>query len=269
MFVPFFRLIVELYDSIGCKIQFNDDNPDVKIPPVCPMPILSSTHKVSVSCANHSNSLWLQMASDTEKDDKLNRELNEFYAKNGEIADAVENRLCVVKSNDTFCRAKIIKKTDDRQVFVNLIDYGMNENVACDKLKILDSRFHVPHQLAIHVSLNVTLDGTPSEQVNALKPHLIGKEFTATFYNVRKNWIVELVENGVKLSETLKALNLVKEVTEVDSVVKIPSGERFRCHVSHADSPAQFWIQRDDEIAELKELQSELQRSIIYTVYIR
>lgn len=202
------------------------------------------------------------MASDTEKDDKLNRELNEFYAKNGEIADAVENRLCVVKSNDTFCRAKIIKKTDDRQVFVNLIDYGMNENVACDKLKILDSRFHVPHQLAIHVSLNVTLDGTPSEQVNALKPHLIGKEFTATFYNVRKNWIVELVENGVKLSETLKALNLVKEVTEVDSVVKIPSGERFRCHVSHADSPAQFWIQRDDEIAELKELQSELQRSV-------
>ncbi|XP_043481522.1 uncharacterized protein LOC122510734 isoform X2 [Leptopilina heterotoma] len=256
------RLIVELYDSIGCKIQFNDNNPDVKIPPVCPMPILSSTHKVSVSCANHSNSLWLQMASDAKKDEKLNRELSEFYAKKGEIADAVENKLCVIESSGTFSRAKIIKKTDDRQVFVNLIDYGMNENIACDKLKVLEPSFHVPHQLAIHVSLNVTLDGSPSEQVNALKPHLIGKEFTAIFYNVRKKWVVELIENGVKLSETLKELNLVKEVTEVDSGVKIPGGERFKCHVSHADSPAQFWIQRDDEISQLKELQSELQRSV-------
>ncbi|XP_051163824.1 maternal protein tudor-like isoform X2 [Leptopilina boulardi] len=254
------RLIVELYDSIGCKFQFNDDGKDIKISPVCPMPILSSTHKVNVSTANHSNSLWLQMVADAEKDEKLNREMFEFYSKNEEKADPIVNKLCVIESQGTYCRAKIIKKTDDNMVLVNLIDFGMNENISCDKLKILNNRFHLPHQLAIHVSLNVTLNGTPAEQINALKPHLIGKEFTAIFYNVHKKWIVELIENNIKLSETLTGLNLVKEMTLIEN-----NKEKFKICVTHVDSPVQFWIQRNDEISELKEMENELKNAVNYT----
>lgn len=236
----------------------------MKLSPICPMPILSSTHDVTVSTADHSNSLWLQIMSDSKKDEKLIHEMYEFYSVSREQAVPESNKMCVVQSQGSFCRAKVIKKTDDDKVLVNLIDYGVNENVSCDKLMVLDCRFHEPYQLAIHVSLNVTLRGSPAEQIKVLKPFLLGKVFTATFYNVHKKWIVELVENGVKLSETLSALNLVKELTThvSEETEEITANEKFKVVVSHADSPAQFWIQKIDEISQLNELQKELQKAV-------
>ncbi|XP_033209193.1 maternal protein tudor isoform X2 [Belonocnema kinseyi] len=252
------RLIVQLYDPSGIKIQLTEDAAKAKISPVCPMPILSSTHQVAVSYANHSNSLWLQMLSDTQRDDKLHKKMREFYSLDRENVVPVVGTICALKNLDgSCCRATIIRKTA-QGAFVNLIDYGVNEEAPLDRLKVLDSQFYVPHQLAIHVSLNVTLVGTPAEQAVALKPHLKSKLFTATFYNVHKKWIVDLVENGVKLSETLTALNLIKAATNVEEI----QGGTFKAAVTHCDSPAQFWLQRSEDTAVVLELQEELQNAV-------
>ena len=253
-----------MYDLSGSKIHLTDDDDSkIKICPICPMPILSSTHKVNVSSADHSNSLWLQVSSDIEKDEKLAREMAEFYSTERENIEPEPGQICATGNQDeSWCRASIIKKTDTG-VLVNLIDYGIFQEVPVRNLKVLDPKFYQPHQLAIHVSLNVTLSGTPTEQVKALKPHLQGKEFTATFYNVHKKWIVDLVENDVKLSNTLASLNLVKETTTTkdEDIQEMVVGGKYKAVVTHADSPAQFWLQRSQEISIVDDMQSELQKA--------
>ena len=228
------------------------------------MPILSSTHKVTVSTADHSNSLWLQMPSDAEKDDKLIKEMAEFYSVDRESIEPRPDTICAVKNLDgSYSRAMIIKKTDIG-AYVNFIDYGICDDVSVDRLKVLDPQFYVPHQLAIHVSLNVTLTGSPAEQVKVLKPHLLNKVFTGTFYNVHNKLLVELVENGVKLSEVLTSLNLVKKATATKSeeIQGMTVGGKYAAAVTHCDSPAQFWVQRSEETSIVLDLQEELQNAV-------
>ncbi|XP_076220717.1 protein tudor isoform X2 [Nomia melanderi] len=256
------RLIVKLFDSLGNKINVTEDIEE-RISPICPMSILSSTHKVLVSYADHSTSIWLQRNADYALDKNLIEALNQYYPASGKLVEPKVDLLCAAKSADgNWYRAKVINYTET-EVCVNFIDYGNNEEVPRDVIMTLDSCFYTPHQLAINVSLPVTLKGTVSEQLNILQEYLSNKVFTAVFRNVNKKWIVELLYDGEKISEKLHALNLPlqQEVSETIqlSILNMEIGYKYNVYISHVDSPSQFWLQSVRDAKRLNEKQSELQ----------
>lgn len=263
------RLIVKLYDLLGNGII----NAEEKISPVCPMPILSSTHKVSISYADHSTNIWLQRYSDVELETKLAGDLQQYYSNSGQRLEPEVHLLCVVKYSydGQWYRGKILSLTETT-AYVNYIDYGNIEEVALDSIMILEPQFYEPHQLAVNVSLSVSF--TATEQTDILQTYLMNRDFMAVFYNVHKKWIVDLTENGEKLSDKFRSLNLVK----IEETASVPTSEpttepasqihemttpgRFDVCVSHVDSPSQFWLQRMDKIASLNEKQDELQLEV-------
>ncbi|XP_017761897.1 PREDICTED: maternal protein tudor [Eufriesea mexicana] len=256
------RLIVKLFDLNGNKIKISEDS-DEKISPVCPMPILSSTHKVTVSYADHSGSIWLQRNTEYSMDKNLMEALDQYYSTNGKLLEPKMDLLCAVKSVDGhWYRAKIIKYTETG-IYVNFIDYGNNEEVTSNVLMALDSYFYTTHQLAINVSLSVMLNGTVSEQLNILQNYLSNKKLTAVFHNINKKWVVELIYDGEKISDKFRSLNLTSQ-QEISGVKKpqihnMIVGCKYNVYVSHVDSPSQFWLQCVDDATDLSNKQKELQ----------
>lgn len=263
-----YRLIVKLYDLLGNGIM----NTEEKISPVCAMPILSSTHKmscVSVSYVDHS--IWFQRYSDMEMETKLSEDLQEYYTNSGQRLEPEVHLLCATKYSEDgqWYRGRIVSLTET-MAYVNYIDYGNTEEVALDSIMILEPQFYEPHQLAINVSLSVSLAGTETEQKDVLQTHLMNKDFVAVFYNVHKKWIVDLIENGEKLSDKFRSLNLVT----IEQPVSEPASElipeihetatlgRFDVCVSHVDSPSQFWLLRMNKITSLNEKQDQLQEEV-------
>jgi len=234
------------------------------------MPILSSTHNVSVSYAEHSASIWLQRYSDLDIETKLLEDLERHYgqSKSGRRLRPEMHPLCAAKCSDgRWYRAKIVSHTETT-AYVHYIDYGNVEEVTLESVMVLEPRFYEPYQLAVNVSLSVALTGTENEQVKILQLHLMNKALGAVFYNVHKKWVVDLTENGEKLSDKLRTLNLVEEeqAAASESLSETQgtstSNGKFNVCVSHVDSPSQFWLQRADEIACLNERQEQLQLEI-------
>lgn len=240
-----------------------------KISPICLMPILSSTHKVSISYLENSTSIWLQRYSELELNIRLLEDLKKYYTNFGQTLKPEVHLLCAAKclEDGNWYRARIINYTETT-VYVHYIDYGNIEEISLDSIKVLEPQFYEPHQLAINVSLSITLIGTEAEQLNLLQTHLMDKEFTAVFYNVHKKWIVDLTENEEKLSDKFRSLSLLKE--EQITTPKLSDSQtdeastiaKFNVCVSHVDSPSQFWLQRVDEIAFLNEKQEQLQLEV-------
>ncbi|XP_012059363.1 PREDICTED: maternal protein tudor-like [Atta cephalotes] len=259
------RLIVKLYDLFGNGII----NIEEKISPICVMPILSSTHNVFVSYADHHTNIWLQRYLDMDLETKLARNLQQYYVNSGQNLKPEIHLLCATKYSDDgqWYRGKIISLTETT-AYVNYIDYGNSEEVALDSLMVLEPQFYEPHQLGINVSLSVSLTGTEAEQKDILQTHLMSKDFVATFYNVHKKWIVDLTENGEKLSDKFRSLNLV-EIEQTFESTPQPASQihettpgRFDVCVSHVDSPSQFWLQYMDKITALNEKQQQLQLEV-------
>lgn len=250
-----------MYDLFGNGIM----NTEEKIPPVCAMPILSSTHNVSVSYVDHSTNIWLQRYLDVNLETKLAEDLQQYYASSGQKLKPEIHLLCAAKYSDDgqWYRGKIINLTETT-AYVNYFDYGNSEEVALDSLMVLEPQFYEPHQLAINVSLSVSLTGTEAEQKDILQTHLMNKDFMATFYNVHKKWIVDLIENGEKLSDKFHSLNLVEieQTFESASQIHETTPGRFDICVSHVDSPSQFWLQYMDKITALNEKQEQLQLEV-------
>jgi len=245
-------------------------NTEEKTSPVCAMPILSSTHKVSVSYADHSSNIWLQRYLDIEIETKLSEDLQQYYASSGQRLEPEVHLLCATKYSDDgrWYRGKIISLTETT-AYVNYIDYGNTEEIALDSIMVLEPQFYEPHQLAINVSLSVSLIGTEAEQKDILQTHLMNKDFMATFYNVHEKWIVDLIENGEKLSDKFYSLNLVKIEQTVSEPISQPvsqvhetTSDRFDVCVSHVDSPSQFWLQCMDKVMSLNEKQDQLQLEV-------
>lgn len=245
----------------------NTSEDDEKISAVCPMPILSSTHNVSVSCAaimeDRSISIWLQRYSDYEADVKLLADLEQYYSNFGERLEPKTDLLCAIKNTDGYWyRGKIISYIETA-AYVHYIDIGNTDQVSLESIMVLEPQFYEPHQLAVNTTLSLALVGDEVEQINVLQTHLMNKELTATFYNVHNKWIVDLSENGEKFSDKFRSLNLIKE-EEVASqpVSQMPTSQKFDVYVSHVDSPTQFWLQRIDEHANLVNIQNKLQLEV-------
>ncbi|XP_019700708.2 maternal protein tudor isoform X3 [Harpegnathos saltator] len=262
------RLMVKLYDLHGNGIMNASDK---VISTVCPMPILSSTHKVSMSCAmiqnDHSVNVWLQRYSDYEIEAKLLADLQQYYFNSGQRLKPEVNLLCAVKSTDgRWYRGKIISHTETT-AYVHYIDYGNTEEIALEFIMVLEPQFYEPYQLAINATLSVALAGIETEQINIVQTHLMNKEFTAVFYNVHNKWIVDLIENGEKLSDKLRSLNLVREQDiapqSFSQTQESSTTLMFDTYVSHTDSPSQFWLQQVNENAVLGELQDKLQLEVL------
>lgn len=257
--------MVKLYDLLGNGIMNMEEKVE-KISPICLMPILSSTHSVFVSYLENPTNIWLQRYSEMELYTKLLKDLGEYYCNSGQKLKKPEmHLLCAVKCSEdgNWYRGKIVSYAETTAC-VHYIDYGNMEEIALESIMILEPQFYEPHQLAINVSLSITLSGTEDEQLNLLQTHLMNKEFTAVFYNVHKKWIVDLTENEEKLSDKFRSLNLVieEQMPETSDSETHETINKFNVYVSHIDSPSQFWLQRVDEITSLNEKQEQLQLEV-------
>lgn len=273
------RLIVKVFHKDGIEIDVVDEFFYDKTSPLCPMPILSSTHKVSVSYADHYD-IWLKRNTNAEHtlEKHLIEALDQYYSNpescyNQKLLNPKQDNLCAVKGRDDhWYRAKILEFTETDEVCINFIDYGYNEEVNEDTLRQLAPHFYVPYQLAINVSLPVQLKHsiTIDEQSNILQNYLYNKDFTAVFYYVDRHWIVELLHDGEKISDKFRSLNLIEEDIErkISGMRREPQihnmtiGCKYNVSVSHMDSPSQFWLQYADDATDLFNKQNELQDQV-------
>ena len=229
------------------------------------MQILSSTHDVSVTWINDSNSVWLQRTADVTIEQNLLQALYDYYSVKKEQIVPEENGVYAALSVDgNWYRAKVLK-VNDNKASINLIDYGNVEDISIDDIRTLEPQFYLPHQLGIEVSLTVSLVGNDDEQRKILNPLLDGKVFSATFYNVNRKWVAELSENGEKLSDKLVSTAVVNKTTKPQfegvELTDMVVGEKYDVVVSHVDTPNQLWLQRSEELNAIAELQSQLQES--------
>ncbi|XP_020289417.1 maternal protein tudor isoform X3 [Pseudomyrmex gracilis] len=257
------RLFVKLYDLLGHGIINTKDNNE-KISPICSLPILTSTCQVFLSYADHDSNLWVRRFMDNDIEIKLCQDLNEYYNNNSaQTLKPEEHLLCAVnQTNNQWQRGRIVSY-NETTAYVLLIDYGIITEVTLDSLKVLESQFYEPYQLTVHASLPVALIGSQSEQADMLHLHLKDKTLTANFYNINKNWIVELIENGEKISDRFCSLNIAKERTsDLSSQTHDPLASKFDVYVSHIDSPSQFWLQKIDESTLLNKKLDQLQLDV-------
>ncbi|XP_023246268.1 maternal protein tudor isoform X2 [Copidosoma floridanum] len=271
--VEFNGLVVRLFDLNGDKIKVHDSQNTEKINPVCSMQILTSTQEVSVNYIKNSSSVWLQREADIAADQRLLDDMYEYYSKmeneqSTEIA-VKENEMYAALSIDlNWYRVKVNSlKEIEKMASVTLIDYGNTEDLALSNFRKLDKRFYLPHQLAVEVSLTVKIQGTDEEQRKILDPFFgTNKVFLATFYNVNRKWVVELSEDGKKVSEQLVSLKVVEHGPKVPQFEELHKhlpdmrvGERYKVFVTHVDNPSQLWLHRDEDIDSLDEMQRQLQ----------
>ncbi|XP_015114623.1 maternal protein tudor isoform X2 [Diachasma alloeum] len=266
------RLAVSIFNTSGHKIQLTPTDPPETISSLLPMPIIHSANKVTISHINHSKSLYLQRVSDIPVLQSLLDELFNYYSTSGRplAPQRAPSRLCAAQSEDeNWYRAKILEATQTGAL-VQYLDYGNPEEVPSHLLKELEPQHMIKPQLSLEVSLSVTLKGSESEQSEALKPLLLDKEFTASLYNIRSKWIVELEDPpGTKISETLGSLNLLQPEEEPKKLEIDPSepedlivGGKYKIAVTHADNPAQFYIQRLRDVPTIDDLQEKLQSEV-------
>lgn len=257
------RFAVELYDASGKKVKLVETDKDDSISPICPLPVLNLTEKVWVTHIESAEKIWLQRSSDSDNIAELLSSLYEYYSESGTPLVAEVGTLCVVESKDKNWYRAMVQNLKESEAEVRFIDYGNSEEVALTGIKALEQQFYVPHQMAIEVSLIVKLKGTEEEQKTILHENFDDKELTATFHNVNNKWLVELTESDKKISETLSALNLVAEFKEMEpqqlEIPEIIVGNRYEVFLSHSDSPAQFWLQRNEEIEAIEVMQANLQ----------
>ncbi|XP_046743365.1 maternal protein tudor [Diprion similis] len=257
------RFAVQLYDLSGQKIKILEADSDNSIVPVCPLPVFASTHKVWVMHIDNAESIWLQRSTDLDNIVEVLGSLYEHYSVSGTQLVPEVGKLCVVKSKDNNWYRAMVESVKDTDVLVRFIDYGNCEEVPCNRIKTLEPEFYVPHQMAINVSLIVSLKGNEEEQKTLLHQHLDDKEFTANFYNVGKEWIVELTENDKKISQVLSEQGMVAEFKKTEpkqqEIPEMIVGNKYKVFLSHSDSPAQFWLQRHEEIDAIEAMQANLQ----------
>ncbi|OXU22838.1 hypothetical protein TSAR_002680 [Trichomalopsis sarcophagae] len=259
------RLIVRLFDINGTKIKVFDTQNTERISPVCSMQILGSRHEVNVSCIRNSNNIWLQRTAETSTEKQLSKSLTDHYSTTNDQIIPKENEVYAgLCTNGSWNRVQVTK-LNGNTCTVTRIDNGHVQDISIDKLRALDAKFYLPHQLAIRVSLPVSLTGSDVEQINILEPLLVNKVLTATFFNVNRKWVVELSENGEKLSEKLSSLNIVKETkkTRFDHV-ELPGmvvGQKYEVIVAHSLSPKQVWLQRAEELDAILDMQDQLQEA--------
>ncbi|XP_058803778.1 maternal protein tudor [Phymastichus coffea] len=258
------RLIVRLFDINGNKIKIVGSQNIERINPICNMPILSSTHDVIVTNIKNSSCVWLQRTTDAPMEKQLLDDMYDYYSKVKVQAMAIEKELFAgLWIDGNWYRMIVLEMRGSDEVKVQLIDYGDTGYILASDLRTLDDRFYLPHQLAVRVSLSVTLSGSNDSQIEVLEPMVKDKKLSATFYNVNRKWIVELNEAGEKLSDKLKILNLVKETTitpfEHIEASEMVVGERYKVIASHVDAPNSIWLQRKDAVEALYDLHDRMQ----------
>lgn len=235
------------------------------------MPIIHSLNKVTISHINHAKSLYIQRVADIEDLQSLLDDLFNHYSTSGSPLDlAGSPGLCVAQSADeNWYRAKILKICDTG-VLVQYLDYGNTEEVPAESLKVLEPQHMIRPQLSLEVSLPVTLKGSEPEQSEILSPLLLNKEFMASIHNIRSRWITELEDPpGTKITETLASQNLLQEPEDPKKPEVDPEepedvivGVKYKIAVTHADNPAQFYIQRLRDVPAIDALQDKLQSEV-------
>lgn len=207
----FSRFAVQLYDASGNRIKILDSDATDSVSPVCPLPIFTTNDQMWVSHIENGENIWLQRSSDLDKIAELLSSLYEYYSISGTLLVPEVTKLCVAEAEDQNWYRASIESVKETAAVLRFIDYGNTEEVPFDKIKALEQQFHVPHEMSLKVSLLVGLKGTDDEQKTLLHKQLDEKEFTTTFYNVNSKWLVELSENGAKISETLSKQGAVIE----------------------------------------------------------
>ncbi|XP_011501668.1 PREDICTED: maternal protein tudor [Ceratosolen solmsi marchali] len=255
------RLVVQLFDTNGNKINIIESKNTEIISPICNMQILSSTHDVIITWINNSTSVWLQRISEKVLLNQLLEELGNYYSKIEEHVAVFENQVYAALSDDGIWYRIKVKKVNEIKCTVMFIDFGIIKEIPIKNIRTLESRFYTPHQLSVEVSLTVNLGGSDKVEREALEPLLTGKIFSATFYNVNRKWITELTENGEKISGKL---DIIQKMIKSEFVYTKPMtmfvGEKYEVVVSHISSPNEIWIQRIEQVNNIAKLQNQLQQ---------
>ncbi|XP_008556334.1 maternal protein tudor isoform X2 [Microplitis demolitor] len=267
------RLVVEVFNDNGKKISLQNEAEE-SISPLCPMPIFFHQHRVIVSHVNNSKSIWLKRQADADTDAALLDELFEYYSASGQLLNIEIDKLCAAQSEDlNWYRAKVISKTDSGAL-VLYVDYGNTEEIPCNNLKELESKFFKPSQLAIEVRLKFNVVGGIKEQ-EILKNHLLNKSFYATLQlNPNNKWTASLSsQSGEQLDDQLRQLGFIdqdnSQATEVSNEIPVSDvvdepedlivGGRYKVVVAHVENPTQFWIQRANDLPAIEQLEKKLQ----------
>lgn len=258
-----FRLTVTLYDEEGeiCPGQVDDVS---KVDKICPLPVLSTHHKIYVSHACPEG-IYLQKAAFADLLADLLQRLYDFYNDTEPVEhDWKTADFCCAKSvnDEQWYRAKILK-LEDEEINVQYVDYGNSETLPVSNLRKLDSGFYTPHALSLKVYLHVTWI-VPEDNLLELAGDT---EYNAVVLRGSDGWVVELLDgSGQSITDKLVELGFAAAL-ENSPFKRVVEGGRFvegsdiNISVSFIDSPLQLWIFVGDDIEQIEALQDRLQEA--------
>ncbi|XP_048521225.1 maternal protein tudor-like isoform X1 [Dendroctonus ponderosae] len=288
------QLEVTFYDNEGNKIDIlsPDEGAYQNVEPLCQTLINSSQLKGLVSHANET-SVFIQPAMYAEQILVFLDQIFEAYDTRNEESTIIpeEGFVYAVHGSDGNWYRGRVETFDDDKATITYVDYGNSESVPFSDLRELSPEFNVPNVMCVKVNLT---SGTASS--------FLDKEVVASIYYGYSGWegtIQECINNenisetAIEVTNTDTALpltdgpqqksgdselivddaevhntdyvnneaeqNLVTEY--INTVVSTPlNGTSI--HVSHIDTPTEFYVQFGESKSAIDELQELLQAQV-------
>lgn len=255
-------------------------------PTIVDMPILQSKFTVTVTYVHEVNCVCVQNTKWTDEMRKLLDDMYDYYEKSGEVITNLQmNELCASKSKDgNWYRSKIICLQEIDNIEVLFVDYGNQERVKHEDLKVLEPQFHEYSAFAHKVYLPMTsLNEGEDDKLKMEIANLTGEyKMELKVLDYRNGiWIVDIASNDYSIVQALKDKQLAKDLdheeivnrktaviesSEITSAgVQPEAGEeeqkyqKLQASISHVDNPNQLFLQMNSDLEDLDQLQENLQ----------
>ncbi|XP_065094028.1 maternal protein tudor [Ochlerotatus camptorhynchus] len=255
-------------------------------PTIVDMPILQSKFIVMVTYVHEVNCVCVQNTKWADEIGMLLDDMYDYYEKSGEVITNLQmNELCASKSKDgNWYRSKIICLQEIDNIEVLFVDYGNQERVKHEDLKVLEPQFHEYSAFAHKVYLPMTcLNEGEEDKLKVEISKLSGEyEMELKVLDYRNGiWIVDITSNDYSIVQALKDKQLAKDLdheeivnrktTVIDSTEITSSGgqpeageeeqinQKLQASISHVDNPNQLFLQMNSDLEDLHQLQENLQ----------
>jgi hypothetical protein len=212
---------------------------------------------VFVSYINSPSEFWIQYKSDTSLIEATESRLLEGESFSV-LDEVVEGAFCAAKFVDgQWYRAKVTQVTNEIEVF--FLDYG-NHSFSTELRSLPEDLLSVP---PLAKCCSFRLPNGMSEWPTAAKEIFIKRagggctEFQVDILEEGDCAVVSLLQMGQKIEDEL--LNMCLTVDKGSTIYVKPS--KLRAHVSHVVSPSEFWIQFENSLSCLDEINNKLAES--------
>lgn len=234
--------------------------------------------RVLTTMINSPSDLYVQLVRVSSQLDEMMNQLHTFYSdlKPSDLclAQPVIGQYCCAKftEDDEYYRA-IVEEVEGTKVCVHYIDYGNQECIDIERLKVLDPEFEVHPAFAVHCKLS----GCPVKGSDeTVKEILAEKELDAVFDKKSDIHEITLRDGEKNLNNEIRVLygitNKSTGINEENAVIptqRVNVGDLLTVYFVEGKSPNSFYCQPVQSESKLTALMEEISNYIAAGQYTK